>query len=48
VDYGGPVPLDNDENIVILDEIDEMFSPEEKSYLRHHLETCFFTTRPTV
>lgn len=38
VDYGGPVPLDNDENTVIVDEIDEMLSPEEKSELRHHLE----------
>ena len=38
VDYGGPVPLDDDENIVIVNEIDEMLSLEEKSDLRHHLE----------
>ena len=38
MDYGDPVPLDSDENTVIVDEIDEVLSSEGKANLRHHLE----------
>ena len=38
MDLEGPVPLDCDDNIVVIDQIDEMLSPEDKTDLHHYLE----------